>query len=323
MRTYKKNYFDLISFIFIFLLTSYLSYYLVFCFLTEIANNFFFFNKTYPIYLLGIQSYAFLFISYLVATGRYRNNNSLSKRYLISGNILFVFSSVSLIAILIKLADKTYSLDNVGGPLPFFPYENIIFPCIGLIYSLYYIIAGVRENKLIHHFVVFNYRHRKKLWLIIKGILFSIFLIVASYFTSLILSSYKTFPELRETNHLFLLSIFYFFSLMPFIQLLCFYSINKMSNRDYQRKFPLKIVFSSLTMILSIVFFLIITLYERNNANFLTEELTSLFPLDHMLMNSPAFSIILLSSITIISSLVAFLASIYQRSYYQIHDLYD
>lgn len=81
-------------------------------------------------------------------------------------------------------------------------------------------------------------------------------------------------------------------------------SLNNLTKKQYKNFFK----YCVMSFLLTIIFFFWIYFYEKGNPNYLTESATAMFPVDHMLMHSKAYGIILL---TVLNALPSLLAGIY------------
>lgn len=317
--TKKSKAFTSIGLLLGFILLSYLMYYFFFFAMLDYGSgdkqaitSFALAKNYYPFYLLVFTSIFFLFNFYNLRFRNHKNDKSVKKHYIVSAILLMILSLGTVGVTVLKVVDKTFSLNfnKVGGLLLFYPYEAFVFSGIYFIFAIYYLVYGIASKH------PFNYSigKRNNFFVgLIKAIFYSLFVLIASYYFGIIIFSYKTFP--RSSDHYAMVINTYLYSLIPFISLITYISV-KLSSRKESYKIKEQSIASFTILLLTLFFFFLFYCYEISNPDFLVKELTNIFPLDHMLMKSYAFSIIIISATLLIGSLTSFIDSLVKRKRY-------
>lgn len=263
------------------------------------------FSRFYPFYLsLVISLFALIMIFKIFKN---EDKNTYFKGILIRSIILISLSLIDLIIVVIKLIKGEYYffMESFESLYPLNLILNLIFTLIiGIFFILIYI-------KKIEVFNSIQIKTKSK----VKSILFKtlkiIYFVISMYYIGISFTFFETFDY-----------SFKYFAYMIFVYILIFIPLfdiilknilnelikyidkrkNKMFNEN-KYKFIINIVFSSLILISNVL----IIIFEYTIANnFLCEAGTALFPLDHMLMGSPAFGIIIIDIILIPKFIIEF-----------------
>lgn len=316
-KQYKNNPYLYITCIIGFLLCSYLMYYFFFFAMLDYGSgdhsglsSFALSINYYPFYLLVLTSFIFLIDNYILATKQFKSSKEKAKHNFISFGLILFFSLITIVTTILKIIDKSFSLKDYGGLLLFYPYEGLAIPALYIIFSLYYLVTAINNTKLKNFYYIDVERKNSKFVSFIKAIFFTIFILIASYYTGIVLLSYLTFP--RNSDHLIMVILTFVYSIVPFYCIVAYVYNSKLSLKKAKHKVNVQLINSLVILLLTIGIFLAYFYYEKSNPNFLVNELTNIFPLDHMLMKSYPFSIIIISTLLVVSSLVCLINSFYK-----------
>lgn len=313
-KQYKNNPYLYITCTIGFLLCSYLMYYFFFFIMLDYGSgdhsglsSFALSLNYYPFYLLVLTSFVFLIDNYILATKQFKSSKEKAKNNFISFGLVVFFSLATIGTTVLKVFDKSFSLKDYGGLLLFYPYEGFAIPALYIIFSIYYLVTGIKNTKLKNFYYIDVERKNSGFVSFIKAIFFTLFILIASYYTGIVLLSYLTFP--RSSNHLIMVILTYVYSIVPFYCIIAYIYNSKISSKKAKHKVNVQLINSLIILLSTIGIFLTYFYYEKSNPNFLVNELTNIFPLDHMLMKSYPFSIIIISALLVISSLVSLINS--------------
>lgn len=299
----NRNYIYLIEkiiWVIFFLYTSYLVYMGFWCAIQDYASGdvnqkFGVFNYMYPYYLSIFSSLFSLFTIY----GFFHQKTKYNLITLIIKHaVVFTLNFVSFIFLFVNI--KTFL--NIK-PTILFPYDIIVFSILWPVFLVMSFILNLKNKK--------EYKEKNKLYITIpKNTIYIIYTLIVMFFIGDLLCIPLTFDTSFEhiigCLPIYLLMILLVFNLFvyeflfkckdDFIYIDNDNNSNKLNKKDYKTL----TIYSISTLILSILFLIWIFIYESKHPNYITESCTAMFPLDHMLMRSPAFSIILLSGLNII-----------------------
>lgn len=314
--TKRNKLFTSITLLVGFIFASYLMYYFFFFILLDYGSgdvqsitSFALTKRYYPFYLLVFNAFFFLINFYNLRFRHHKNVKSCKKHYLVSSILLLIISLAAIITTSLKIVDKTFNLNYPGSLLLYYPYEGFVFPIIYIAFSIYYLVVALTDID------VFNNNETKRCNLcisILKSIFYTLFVLIASYYFGIVIFSFKTFP--RNSLHPIMSIQTYLISLIPFI-MLCLFVYLKMSNKSFKDKVKFQRNSSIIFLLISIIIPCLYYCYELSNPDFLVNELTNIFPLDHMLIKSYAFSIIIITVEIFSSSVVSLINSIAKRRY--------
>lgn len=254
----------------------------------DVNQSFNLFKNVYPYYLWLALSIYLLFVLYFILHNKNMNRRKLTLR--INGIILLLLCVFELLSIFLKLSSgKLYFYMTSMTYL--YPLDMIIMVSIYLAISIVFIIFSFKQTKL-------YFNESKKLHIpVLHDFLTGLYILVLLFFVGDLLCIYKTFD--RNKNLLGVLPV-YILILLMVVNVFVYEFV-------YRRKNHVRgsIYYACFQVMISIICIYWVGIYEKYHPNFMTESLTALFPLDHMLMESRAFSMYFLSIMNIVPSLFA------------------
>ena len=256
------------------------------------------FSTNLPFYLYTIISiYFVIFIHHLLHP---KLKKEYTKKILINGIILSSLSLVVLIYTFILIGLNKYYL-IMSNVTPLFPLDIILYSFIIISYSIYMILRRekiVDKNVTRIYFVEQNNKKRKTL-----NILKPIGLVFSLYYIGLNTMFFVTYDY--SFKHFLPMTFVYILTFIPLINIVIYELFYELKNNEVKQK--LWLLTSFITIITTTLCLMIIFLSEIIDPNFLTYSGTALFPVDHMLVDSPAFGIIITSVLIYSFSIPSFI----------------
>lgn len=289
-----------------FLFASYLLYFGFWCLISDYASgdigqSFNVFKYMYPFYL-DVVSFILSFVILYCAFHVRKSKHFKSKTF----SLLVIGVILNLVSYIIDKVNSS-TLNDIK-PTVFYPLDIntahiVSFFVFGFAILVLLFSKGI---ELKPHPIVGT----------IKGLIYFVFMLISMFFVGDLECMYFTF----DTSLKNLVGVIPIYGLMVLIVLnflvyelfKCKFdiSLNNLTKKQYINF----INYCLIVLLLTVIFFLWIYFYEKSNPNFVTESCTALFPVDHMLMHSKAYGIILLTALNALPSLLAGIYMLVKKS---------
>lgn len=308
-----------LALILLFLLVGIWVYHTFFFFLNDfgsgdkLGQSSFAFLSDYLIYYLStlIGIYLVFVIYYLVFP---RSLEGKRKTLKVNGIILSGLGLVLLIMSIIKVAGGTFSIIE-GTVTSLFPLDVILYAVAYILFGSFMAVYGFRFYKELDGDTY--YPVSGPLWKrMIDGFLKGTFAVFALYYCGALEEMWFTFDY--SFDHVWAMIGVYLLMAFPLVEM-GFYLFGyksrfgeELKKRLYQRNI------CCLFFMIGLALVAWVWIAETADPNFLTEAGTALFPLEHMLAESPAFGVIFAIFMSLVPPCVAFVSYyLYCRRYLQ------
>lgn len=281
------------------------------------GTSFALFTSQYPFYLTTVTMIYLFFVVYFLLYPKTKTRKRIN--FIANGSIIALLGAANIVAIVLKLLSGEYYffMDSFTSVYESHPLDLLIYSGLYILLGLFFIIYG-------SHFYIPWSDDRPNVELkgvlpyrILKKILAGFFFLVAMYYFGAFIYGFATYD--KTNRYLFGLIPVFVLMFLPFLAFLAYFVlyndffIPSYQRRDIREERKIQLKYSLIYLVITLIVDAWIVIYEKSHPNYITESMTALFPVDHMLMGSLPLGVLIPSALMIITCLMSLLHNVIRR----------